>query len=92
MSKPTTRRPVNAMDAAEALFSPKKKVVAITTMVVERTSGQPGQVTFLSSLRTSMKTTAITCTAFTTAHVWDATAKITWANKSTSTATLGSRM
>ena len=28
MSKPTTRRPVNAMDAAEALFSPKKKVVA----------------------------------------------------------------
>lgn len=28
MSKPTTRRPVNAMDAAEALFSPKKKAAA----------------------------------------------------------------
>ena len=40
------------------------------------------------TLRTSMKTTAITCAAFTTAHVWDATAKITWTNKSTSTATL----
>jgi uncharacterized protein (DUF4415 family) len=26
MSKPTTRRPTNAMDAAEALFAPKKKI------------------------------------------------------------------
>ncbi|MGV3553567.1 BrnA antitoxin family protein [Rhizobium sp.] len=34
MSKPTTRRPTNAMDAAEALFAPKKKVAAAP--VIER--------------------------------------------------------
>jgi hypothetical protein len=37
-------------------------------------------------LRTSLKTAAVTCTVFSTAHVWKTTATINWKNKTTSTA------
>jgi hypothetical protein len=38
------------------------------------------------TLRTSLKTAAVTCTVFSTAHVWKTTATIAWQNQATSTA------
>ena len=37
-------------------------------------------------LRTSLTTAAVTCSVFTSAHVWKTTATINWKNKATSTA------
>ena len=37
-------------------------------------------------LRTTLTTAAVTCTVFSTAHVWKITATITWKNRTTSTA------